>query len=91
MKLLTEGPDDVVEAYADTTKANKILGWRAKNDLEAALKTAWEWEKKNTLTTNSNILIMNSSFESLDYLIFVLYALVILGSGTYGCFRNKEG
>ena len=28
------------------TKANKILGWEAKNDLEEALKTAWEWEKK---------------------------------------------
>lgn len=37
---------DIVEAYADTTKANKILGWRAINDLEEALKTAWEWEKK---------------------------------------------
>ena len=37
---------DIVEAYADTSKANKVLGWEAKNDLEEALKTAWQWEKK---------------------------------------------
>lgn len=37
---------DVIEAYADTTKANKVLGWKAQNDLEEALVTAWEWEKK---------------------------------------------
>ncbi len=37
---------DIVEAYADTSKANKILGWQAVNNLEMALKTAWEWEKK---------------------------------------------
>ena len=33
---------------------------------------------------------MNSSFEFLDYLIFVIYALVILGLGLWVS-RNKEG
>ena len=37
---------DIIAAYADTSKANKVLGWHAKNDLEVSLKTAWEWEKK---------------------------------------------
>lgn len=37
---------DIVAAYADTSKANKVLGWHAKNDLGVSLKTAWEWEKK---------------------------------------------
>ena len=45
-EIVDRRPGDIVEAYADTTKANKILGWQAKNDLEEALKTAWEWEKK---------------------------------------------
>lgn len=45
-EIVDRRPGDVVEAYADTTKANKILGWKAKNDLEEALKTAWEWERK---------------------------------------------
>ena len=33
---------------------------------------------------------MNSSFEFIDYLIFVVYALVILGLGLWVS-RNKEG
>ncbi|MBT6448515.1 MAG: UDP-glucose 4-epimerase GalE [Flavobacteriaceae bacterium] len=37
---------DVVSAYADTTKANKILGWKANLTLKEALRSAWEWEKK---------------------------------------------
>lgn len=37
---------DVVSAYADTTKANKILGWKAELTLKDALKSSWEWEKK---------------------------------------------
>jgi UDP-glucose 4-epimerase len=36
---------DIVSAYADTTKANKILGWKAQLSLEDALTSAWEWEK----------------------------------------------
>ncbi|MBT3443639.1 MAG: UDP-glucose 4-epimerase GalE [Flavobacteriaceae bacterium] len=45
-KIVDRRPGDIVEAFANTTKANKILGWEAENDLEVALKTAWEWEKK---------------------------------------------
>ncbi len=37
---------DVVEAYADTTKANKVLGWKALSSLDDAMKSAWEWEQK---------------------------------------------
>ena len=36
---------DIVSAYADTTKANKILGWKAQLSLEDALVSAWNWEK----------------------------------------------
>ena len=37
---------DVVAAYADTSKANKVLGWKSELTLEDALISAWEWEKK---------------------------------------------
>jgi len=37
---------DIVSAYADTNKANKILGWIAKFSLQDALTSAWEWEKR---------------------------------------------
>jgi UDP-glucose 4-epimerase len=37
---------DIVSAYADTTKANKVLGWEAQLSLEDALVSAWNWEKE---------------------------------------------
>ncbi len=37
-------PGDVEKIWADPTKANKVLGWKAKRSLEDSLKTAWEWE-----------------------------------------------
>ena len=37
---------DIIEAFADTKKANKILDWHAKLSLEDAILSAWEWEKK---------------------------------------------
>ena len=36
---------DVVAAYADTTKAFEILGWKAELSLGDAVLSAWEWEK----------------------------------------------
>lgn len=35
---------DVVSCYAKVTKANKLLGWKAKKSLEQALKDAWNWQ-----------------------------------------------
>ena len=37
---------DIISAYADTTKANTVLGWKSKLTLKDALHSAWEWEKK---------------------------------------------
>jgi UDP-glucose 4-epimerase len=36
---------DVTSAYADTTKANKFLGWKAEKSLDDAMEDAWRWEK----------------------------------------------
>lgn len=36
---------DVEQVYADTTKANNVLGWKTERDLKNMLVTAWEWEK----------------------------------------------
>ncbi|MDP4665175.1 MAG: UDP-glucose 4-epimerase GalE [Flavobacteriaceae bacterium] len=35
---------DVVEIYAHTEKANKVLGWKASRTLDESLKSAWLWE-----------------------------------------------
>lgn len=37
---------DVISAYADTKKANEVLGWNTKYSLDEAMKSAWDWEKK---------------------------------------------
>ncbi len=37
---------DITEAYANTDKANTVLGWKAQSTLEEALSSAWKWEQK---------------------------------------------
>lgn len=37
---------DVIAAYADTTKANTVLGWKTKRSLDEAISSAWKWEQK---------------------------------------------
>lgn len=38
-------PGDIVSAYADTTKAKEILGWKSELSLREAILSAWNWEK----------------------------------------------
>jgi len=45
-KIVPKREGDVTEAYADTTKANDVLGWKAELSLEDALASAWKWEQK---------------------------------------------
>ena len=37
---------DVEQVYADCTKANEVLGWRAETSLKDTLLNAWNWQKK---------------------------------------------
>ena len=45
-KIVSRRAGDVVAAYADTHKVNEVLKWKAKQTLEEALLSAWNWEKK---------------------------------------------
>jgi UDP-glucose 4-epimerase len=45
-KISPRRPGDVVKVYADTTKANKELGWVAEKSLDEMVSSAWAWEKK---------------------------------------------
>lgn len=45
-KIVGRREGDVISAYANTDKANKVLGWEAAFSLEDALASAWKWEKK---------------------------------------------
>jgi len=47
-KIAPRRPGDVIAAYADTHKANSILGWKTQLTLGDAMFSAWEWEKRCT-------------------------------------------
>lgn len=38
-------PGDVEQIWADTNKAEQILGWKTKKNLEDMLESAWRWQK----------------------------------------------
>ncbi len=45
-KIVGRREGDVISAYANTDKANNILGWKAHSTLEESLASAWKWEQK---------------------------------------------
>lgn len=45
-KIVGRREGDIIEAYANTDKANTVLGWKAESTLEEALHSAWKWEQK---------------------------------------------
>ena len=45
-KIVGRREGDITSAYANTDKANNVLGWKAKSTLEDGLASAWKWEQK---------------------------------------------
>ena len=45
-KIVPRREGDIISAYANTDKANTILGWKAQSTLQEALDSAWKWEQK---------------------------------------------
>lgn len=45
-KIVDRRPGDIITAYADTSRANEVLGWEARYSLDEAMKSAWDWERK---------------------------------------------
>jgi len=45
-KVVDRRPGDVISVYADTQKANEVLGWKTEKTMEEALASAWKWERK---------------------------------------------
>ncbi len=44
-KIVGRRAGDIEKVWADTAKANKILGWKAEKTLDETTLSAWEWEK----------------------------------------------
>jgi UDP-glucose 4-epimerase len=45
-KVAPRRAGDVPAVWADTTRANNVLGWRAERELDETLASAWAWEKR---------------------------------------------
>jgi UDP-glucose 4-epimerase len=45
-KMVARREGDITSAYANTDKANHVLGWKAQLTLEEAMESAWKWEQK---------------------------------------------
>ena len=45
-KIVGRREGDITSAYANTDKANTVLGWKANLTLEESLASAWKWEQK---------------------------------------------
>ncbi|MBA0882911.1 UDP-glucose 4-epimerase GalE [Flavobacterium undicola] len=45
-KIVARREGDITSAYANTDKANNILGWKAQYTLDEAMESAWKWEQK---------------------------------------------
>ena len=45
-KIVERREGDITSAYANTDKANNVLGWKAESTLDEAMESAWKWEQK---------------------------------------------
>ena len=45
-KIVDRREGDITSAYANTDKANNVLGWKAQSTLDEAMESAWKWEQK---------------------------------------------
>lgn len=45
-RMTDRRPGDVPAVWAETSRANEVLGWKAENSLEQTLRSAWKWEKR---------------------------------------------
>jgi len=46
-KIVERRVGDIDASYADPTKANKELGWKAEYDIKDMVRDAWNWQKLN--------------------------------------------
>ncbi|HBS36033.1 MAG TPA: UDP-glucose 4-epimerase, partial [Parvularcula sp.] len=46
-EIVTRRPGDVADVYADVTKAQALLGWRATRTIEDMCADHWRWQSGN--------------------------------------------
>ena len=53
-EIVARRPGDIAKCYADASKAERELGWKAKRDLVDMCRDAWRFEKKHNAQTNAH-------------------------------------
>ncbi|WP_296634446.1 UDP-glucose 4-epimerase GalE [Polaribacter sp.] len=48
-KIIGRRDGDVMSCYADTTIANNELNWKTEIELDEALRSAWQWQQKQSV------------------------------------------
>ncbi|EGT3616592.1 UDP-glucose 4-epimerase GalE [Clostridium perfringens] len=51
-KIIKRRPGDVAECYADPSKANNELGWKAKYEIEKMCEDSWRWQIQSSQLYN---------------------------------------
>jgi len=44
-KIIDRRSGDIEKIYADTSFANKVLGWKSESTLDETLLSAWKWQE----------------------------------------------
>lgn len=45
-KIVGRRAGDIIQIWADPTKANDVLGWKAEVSIEDTMRSAWNWQQK---------------------------------------------
>ena len=53
-QIVDRRPGDIATCYADPTKSEKLLGWKAQHDLKDMCRDSWNWQSKNPMGYDSN-------------------------------------
>ncbi len=48
-KIVDRRPGDIATCYADPSRSEQLLGWKAEKDLEDMVRDSWNWQSKNPM------------------------------------------
>ncbi|AZV63437.1 UDP-glucose 4-epimerase GalE [Peribacillus frigoritolerans] len=58
-QIVDRRPGDIAICYANPTKAEKVLGWRAEKDLNEMCKDSWKWQTDNPNGYEQKVLVQS--------------------------------
>ena len=53
-KIVERRPGDIATCYADPSKSEQVLGWKAEKNLNDMVRDSWNWQSKNPMGYGEN-------------------------------------